>query len=309
MGLSHAARSPLVIWRLLDGKPGHENQTAGLVRALAERWPVNSYDIAIRPHWRHWLALLLAKCPQGDGLPDPDMLLGAGHATHSALLACRRARGGRSVVLMRPSLPMRWFDLCVVPEHDGLASRPGVFISRGVLNAVKRTDEKHVACGLILIGGPSKHHDWSDDRLIEQVTEIMRRDPRAWTIATSRRTPASTIDALRALATPPVRVVEPQDEDAGWLSGQLQQMPVAWVTEDSVSMLYESLTAGAACGLIDVPSRGSSRIHRGVERLVADGSVVTFAAWRDGHALSRPAEPFNEAVRCADWIVDRWLAH
>ena len=29
-----AAERPQVIWRLLDGKPGHENQTLGLLRAL-----------------------------------------------------------------------------------------------------------------------------------------------------------------------------------------------------------------------------------------------------------------------------------
>jgi mitochondrial fission protein ELM1 len=143
--------------------------------------------------------------------------------------------------------------------------------------------------------------------LLKQVAEILRRDPRVWTIATSRRTPAATIGALRALTGESVTLVRPQDEPADWLGGQLAQMPVVWVTEDSVSMLYESLTAGAACGVIGVPDVKPSRIQRGLEGLVADGAVVLFNDWRAGRALSSPAEPFDEAGRCADWMMDQWL--
>ena len=123
-------RAPLIIWRFIDGKPGHQNQTAGLVQALVDRVAVDSHDIIVRPDWRNWLGLLTARCPLGRGLPDPDILLGAGHATHVALLACKRARGGRTVVLMQPSLPRQWFDLCIVPSHDGVP--PGERVDRAL---------------------------------------------------------------------------------------------------------------------------------------------------------------------------------
>jgi mitochondrial fission protein ELM1 len=38
-----------------------------------------------------------------------------------------------------------------------------------------------------------------------------------------------------------------------WLPTQLARADQAWVTADSVSMVYEALTAGAAVGVLDVP--------------------------------------------------------
>ena len=70
-------------------------------------------------------------------LPTPDLLLGAGHHTHLSLLAARRIRGGKVVVLMRPSLPPGLFDLCLIPEHDAPPARPNVLATRGALNRIQ----------------------------------------------------------------------------------------------------------------------------------------------------------------------------
>ncbi len=300
-------QAPLTLWRFIDGKPGHQNQTAGLVSALADRVAVDSHDILVKPDWRNWLGLLTARCPLAKGLPDPDILLGAGHATHIALLACRRARGGRTVVLMQPSLPRQWFDLCIVPSHDGVAPGERVLVTRGAINAVRPATTKRDDQGLILVGGPSRHHGWSTSGLVSQVAEILAADHRGWTVATSRRTPAATVDTLRQLVDDPAGLVEPADVAPDWLAATLAQTPVAWVSEDSVSMLYEALTAGAACGLIGVPGKGASRIQRGVDELVDNGLIVRFEAWRAGQRLLPPERPLDEAGRCADWIVERWL--
>ena len=40
--------APRVVWRISDGKPGHDNQSLGLVDALQRRTPVHSYDIPVR---------------------------------------------------------------------------------------------------------------------------------------------------------------------------------------------------------------------------------------------------------------------
>ena len=43
---------------------------------------------------------------------------------------------------------------------------------------------------------------------------------------------------------------------------QVARSAQAWVTEDSVSMVYESLPAGAATGLLAVPRQGETRTAR-----------------------------------------------
>ncbi len=103
------------IWWFRDGRAGHERQAKALIDALGrlrpvtllEAAPLGLADVARAAARRLWPA----EAP-------PDLVLGAGHDTPPSLLAARRARGGRAVVLMRPSLPLAWFDLCVLPRHD-----------------------------------------------------------------------------------------------------------------------------------------------------------------------------------------------
>ena len=60
------------------------------------------------------------------------------------------------------------------------------------------------------------------------------------------------------------------------------------MTEDSVSMVYESLTAGAATGLLAVPRLGETRITAGVANLQREGFVTPFADWQRTGRLSTP---------------------
>lgn len=300
----------LVIWRFVDGKPGHESQSLGLVNALADLLPVQIHEIRqCGGGLSRWFNLIVGSCPQGRSLPSPDLLVGAGHATHAAMLACRRAHGGRAVVLMRPSLPTRWFDLCVIPVHDGVPVSSHVMLSRGVLNPIVPSTQKTSDTGLILVGGPSAHYAWDLDALREQITTIVDQDPRRWTVATSRRTPDATVTALQQMSMDRLNVVPSERTPAGWLAKQLGPTPRVWVTEDSVSMLYEALTAGAACGVLPVPRLGSSRVAVGVDALLSDGTVCAYDDWKDGRLLAPPRSAFDEAARCAQWIKRLWFDH
>jgi len=85
-------RPLLTVWIVSDGKPGHVNQSLGLAEALARATTTETHRLPALPAWRAWLALLLKHAP-GTSLPSPDLIVGAGHATHLTLLAARRARG------------------------------------------------------------------------------------------------------------------------------------------------------------------------------------------------------------------------
>lgn len=298
----------VIVWRLLDGKPGHENQTLGLTNALAELLPVVVHDVPAIGGWRVWLAWLFGRCAWVEALPAPDLIIGAGHATHVNMLACRRAHGGRIVVLMRPSLPLRWFDLCVIPAHDGVVASARVWISRGVLNPLRSTVDKQPDVGLILLGGPSSHYGWDQAALCAQVKTIATGDPRRWTVATSRRTPAATVAALQRLGIDNLNIVPSANTASGWLATQLASTPLVWVSEDSVSMLYEALTAGAACGVLPVPRLRAGRVSVGVDALLNDGTVGSFADWQQGQSPIPPKVPFDEAARCARWIRQQWFS-
>lgn len=298
---------PVVVWAFTDGKAGHENQTRGLLAALARRQPVDARWIRVPAYASVLSSLMTRRFLPGVGLPPPDLLIGAGHRTHLPLLAARRAHGGRTIVLMRPSLPRAWFDLCVIPEHDA-TSGANVLNTRGALNPVE-PGKKDARAGLILIGGPSRHHGWSENDILSQVEVIVASEKYVhWTLTTSRRTPSATTTRLRALTFKNLTVVPVNETGPGWLPERLTNAAQVWVTEDSVSMVYEALTANAATGLLRVPAKRASRIARGITTLTGDGLVTCFANWQGGKKLEAPAAPFNEATRVAAWIGEKWLS-
>lgn len=295
------------LWLITDNKPGHRSQLQGLAQALAARTAVAAHWIDA-PRGRsalwQWLA---GRFAPGAALPDPDLILVAGHRTHLAGLAARRARGGRLIALMRPSLPLGWFDLCVIPQHDNPPARANVVATRGVLNTARPSPERAADKGLFLIGGPSRHHGWDSAGLLAQIDAILTATPAMrWTLTTSRRTPAETETALLALRARGVDVRPVRDTPPGWAMEQVARSAQAWVTEDSVSMVYESLTAGAATGLLAVPRLGETRITAGVADLQREGFVTAFAEWERSGILRAPPARLCEADRVAEIGLSRW---
>lgn len=297
------------LWLITDNKPGHRSQLQGLARALAARTAVETHWIdapAGRTAFTHWLT---GRFPPGATLPDPDFILVAGHRTHLAGLAARRARGGKLIALMRPSLPLGWFDLCVIPQHDNPPTRANVIATRGVLNTARPSLEREADKGLFLIGGPSKHYGWDSAGLLAQIDAILAATPGVrWTLTTSRRTPAETESALLTLRDRGVDVRPVRDTPPGWAMEQVARSAQAWVTEDSVSMAYESLTAGAATGLLAVPRLGETRIAAGVAALQREGFVTPFVDWQRTGRLTTPPEPLAEADRVAEAVLARFGA-
>lgn len=299
-------RKSVVIWRFIDGKPGHENQTRGLVQALAHHCNPQVIDFKPVSALRAILAWWIAYYPNPERHPRPDLILGAGHATHLSMLAARRATGGRAIVLMKPSLPMRWFDLCIIPEHDGVRPGKNVLLSEGALNRIEPGKNKDPHKGLILLGGPSAHYGWDEKRILQQIIEVIRQDPRAWTLTTSRRTPDTLLNRLHQALPPNVNVVPCEETNADWLPRQLSDASVVWITEDSVSMVYEALSSGAACGLFPLPRKGDNRITRGIDRLLQRGLITAYDQWQATGLYMQPGQPFNEAARIAAWMCRTW---
>ena len=300
-------RPQLVVWIVSDGKPGHVNQSLGLAEALARATSTAIVTLPALPVWRASLALLLKRPPSSD-LPKPDLIVGAGHATHLTLLAMRRALGARAVVLMKPSLPRRWFDLCLVPRHDGIAPDAHTLLTEGALNRIRpvvRRDAGHERHGLILIGGISDHFAWDSDAVQIQIKSILARTPgMRWMLTTSRRTPADFLAQLPS--TDNLEVVPHTATPPDWLPEQLGRSGTVWVTPDSASMVYEALTAGADVGVFDLPVNPKSRVGWAIAHL-ADGQRITrFVNWCAHGKLHPNLHPLAEADRCATVMLE-WL--
>jgi mitochondrial fission protein ELM1 len=296
---------PLVVWRFTDGKPGHESQSLGLVAAMSELREVETHDLRVDSSSRVIVDWIFCSSKIAGSLPRPDFLLGAGHATHWALLAAKRKFGGKTIVLMKPSLPLSWFDYCIVPKHDKPPVRPNITTAEGVLNPIRPALNPSAREGLILIGGESAHYVWDDARIESQLAVILEsKREMNWTLTTSRRTPDSTVRMLRSKNGNGLTVV-PHDQTApGWVAEQLAICGEVWVTPDSMSMLYEAMSASSKVGLFRMEAkRSASRVVRAVDRLLEDSRLSQVKGGR----IERPqaeVEPLSEASRIAGIILE-----
>lgn len=302
--LANDVNTPMVVWRLRDGKAGHERQTAGLLNAVARLRPIETFDIEVAR-----IAPIRAYLRRATTLtePPPALLVGAGHACQWPLLAARRAHGGRAVYCMKPGLPARFFDWCLIPRHDGAVRSAHVEPTFGVLNDMLPATPTPPDRTLVLIGGPSRHFDWNEDAVLKQVGSIVFGRAQEIVVSDSRRTPASTVAKLQSFARPGVEVISHRATSASWLRDTLDRVANVWVTADSVSMLFEVLTAGRALGVLAVRARRDDRISRVAPDLIANGLATSFVAWVNGATLKPAATPLAEAARCAELLLARWF--
>ena len=281
------------IWIISDGKPGHLNQSLGLVEALTALNPhIASQVLSVSDAWRSLFSTH----------SKPKLIISAGSGTQliNALLALRYRLP--NVLLMKPNYPQSLFSLLLIPEHDQVPPSKRVVLTKGALNRMKPA-VKEVSSALVLVGGPSKHVKWQDKLVLDAVdTLISGTGSNCIKVATSRRTPKTLLSELAA--NEKVELIQPESVAQDWLPNTLATTERVWATSDSVSMVYEALTAGCAVSLISLESNPNSRTQRGMQMLLADG-IVENSLERSHHLTNTP---LAEANRCAEIILERgWL--
>ena len=293
------AERSLTLWLIGDGKPGHENQSLGFAEAMQRRVACDIHRISIAGKGGI-VGRIRSALAQSADLPKPDFIIAAGHATHLVMLYLARKHQAKSIVLMRPSLPLRCFDLCIAPHHD-FPKKPtcrNLILTRGAINRVQAGDAPKTG-KLILIGGPSKTHAWDDEAMLNMLSKITHGD-RTWQLTDSRRTPMGFLEQARKRLEG-IEIFSCQETPPDWLPSMLREANEVWVSEDSVSMIYEALSSGARVGLFPVPRlKSKSRVLQGIDELVETGFFTSFSAWQKTGHLSRASEPLNEAERCAE---------
>lgn len=302
---------PLQVWLLCDDRPGHHSQLQGIAEALARLTDVQTHWLPVSRHGTNWRQVLRRHYhgprPDTSDHNAPDIAIAAGHRTHRELLALRRAMRCFCCVLMSPTLPLRSFDAVIAPRHDGLREHPRLLITEGVLNPVPPQHRIDPERGLILIGGESAHYRFNAEGIVHSIRALCQRFAGIhWRASNSRRTPPALLDALCEARLPNLELFDYRSTEAGWISAELGQCAQVWVSEDSVSMLYEALSAGACTGLLPVPSRRPGRVQRGVQWLLESGQLNRLERVLAGDAPKPPATPLREAERAARWLLSRW---
>lgn len=293
------------LWVFTDGRAGHISQLKGLIARVRVR-------IAIEEHWLdlsgadfHYTGPAGLR-RQFDAAAEPDWVIGAGRRCHLPMLWTRWRCAARSLVLMRPGLPLSLFDAAVIPRHDSPPLRQGVLVTQGVLNAIEpNTGARDPDLGLMLLGGVGRHYEWDDGVVLRQVLAIAAAQPGvSWRVADSPRTPAGFLERVAAEQRENIETVAFGETDRGWVGRQLCAAAQAWVSCDSVSMVYESVSAAAPTGLIGLRPARRSRVTASMDNVVADGLATPFDGADLVRPLAPPGERLWEADRAAEWFID-----
>ena len=289
-----------------DAKAGHQAQVMGLVSALSALVNVELTTLTLSGNWLSRWQIANTALPT-----PPDLIIGAGHSTHIPVwLMGRRYRQAKTLIVMKPSLPLSWFDFVMMPEHDAKGSLSNhVLLTQGVMNRFVNEQRHQANKVLILLGGTNQRYAFDSQKMLADIQTLIEhyQDINANVIMTdSRRTPTELSNCLSKknniadLCTFQFFPVANTTPD--WLNEQYQTASHVWVTDDSVNMIFEAMTAGCQVGLIELPKLKTDRVTNMVDSLIQSGKVTTLNDFRQGKSLS-DAMPINEAKRAAQWLL------
>jgi mitochondrial fission protein ELM1 len=95
---------------------------------------------------------------------------------------------------------------------------------------------------------------------------------------------------------------------SGWIEEQYSLNRKVWVTADSISMVYEALSAGCEVGVLPVEwLNQDNKFNKSLEFLTKKKMIIDFESWQKGAPMpAQRSESLNEAKRCAREILLRW---
>ena len=256
-----------------DGKAGHRSQAVGLYTAM-QRQSANEVTfeevfIDQLPIFSLFSAMFkksIAALKQ-----QPDYIFGVGsHTQLRVLLLGRIYPEAKTIILMKPNFPVTWFDYVIIPEHDGVEASEHVITTQGALNPIVNEQRHQQNRFLIALGGSSKRHQWNEAKVLASIQQIVDLHPQVEImLTTSRRTPKQFLDHLNEkVCASRLKIFPVEQTPQGWIFEEMQKAEAVWVTEDSVSMIFEALTAGCQVGIIEIDRLKSDRITQLLDQLL-----------------------------------------
>ena len=283
-----------IIWRFIDEKDGHDKQSLALATKIKEQAKCKIFNIKVQSLRNPFLKIIFKNYNLGKNLPIPDIAIGVGHKTHLHLLAVKRSFGTKVIVIMKPSLPLKFFDLCVIPKHDEIKSRPNIFTTQYALVNLNTKNKKKENLGLFLVGGPSKHYDWDTKLVLQKIKKISKQSKlKKLLLTTSRRTPENFVREFNNLNLQNVKVYEYFKIEKDWLDKNINIVKNIWVTNDSYSMIIEALSSGAYVDILELKKKRNSKLSKEISLI------------KNNMRKKIPIQ--DEALRIVNFIKKKWL--
>jgi mitochondrial fission protein ELM1 len=263
---------------------------------------------------------------------NPDLIISAGTLPASVNILLKKIKRCMNVVAMRPSLlPLSAFDLVVIPHHDFkndtddniivLDTSPNLCLPESIKQEETDFTYKHGVnpnhtYWAVFLGGPSKAREFPQSDVISCVVKIFeyaKKSDVKLLVTTSRRTEPDFETTLKKLCDRYKDQVaflqiyhempEPTTRAIMSLSKKI------FITEESVSMVSESIWANRETHVIPLPSPTpdkSDKISHFKKNLIEKNLVMELTpdtTWKDiSDRLSNPwdSKNFNDIRTLSD---------
>jgi len=172
-----------------------------------------------------------------------------------------------NIHIQDPKVNLNNFSYVIAPEHDGLTGK-NVYSTKGAMHYLTKEEiDNHtnylkdkLQSGkeyfLLIIGGPTKHYDYSEGNIINifnLYSDLITKNNLQGIIIPSMRTPKNTIDLAKNKLGEKNLVIDTVDKKA-YLSALSLAKFIA-VTCDSTSMISEAALTGKPIYVADIPTK------------------------------------------------------
>ena len=255
---------------LTEGMHGMISQVEGLAKALDiefthHKVELNSFWELIPPKFTPISKLAFKTFDT----PDFDIIISCGRKSviPSIYLKKNSKKKVYNIHIQDPKVSLSNFDFVIAPEHDGLTGK-NVILSKGALHYLtsEQIKNNHYYLNeklnknqdylLLVLGGPNKYYDYSNQNLIsifDKIKKILEENKLQAIVIPSMRTPKRIIDIANNYFGNENLVVNNIDKKA-YLSG-LSLAKYIVVTCDSTSMISEAALTGKPIYIAEIPTK------------------------------------------------------
>ena len=263
---------------LTQGMHGMISQVEGLAKALDLDF--THHIVETNKFWKMFppkLAPISQKVFKKIDVEDFDVIISCGRKSviPSIYLKKKSSKKVTSIHIQDPKVNLDNFSYVIAPEHDGLNGK-NVFLTKGAIhyltkeeisnhtNYLKdRLDTKREYF-LLILGGPTKHYDFSDENvsnIFNLFNDLVKENDLQGIIVPSMRTPKNIIELAKNILGEKSLVIDTVDKKA-YLSALSLAKYIA-VTCDSTSMISEAALTGKPIYVADIPTKkNDSRVKK-----------------------------------------------
>ncbi len=287
------------------GRPGMEYPTKTLLVRYKSSWHKKLFSlfalcfIPFAQGRLRWLGFFFKpESQKALAEASADFVISAGSSLAPLNLILARDSRAKSIVLMNPSFPFNFFryDLAVIPFHDQgrvpektlrTLLTPSAFEEEALSRAAEKLKSRlrqpeRVKFGVFL-GGPTRNFRMELSDIEKLFTSLEKLSKRCgdYLVTTSRRTPEFISRFLKTkVARDPscqLLVVANEHNPPETTGGMVSLADVLMVTEDSISMISEAVSAGKKVIVITLGSNGLPAKHARFKKLLEEKSAITLA--------------------------------